>query len=103
MDMQSSFCALQPKKKFFFYSKKKKMSKLNRDILYLIFEELRDDNNTLHSCISVNKTFCKIIIPILWNDPWKFLKQDWEERKKKLLKVIISHLSDKSRNILSQY
>src|SRR6266542_3052331 len=43
------------------------------------------------------------MIPILWNDPWKFLKQDWEERKKKLLKVIISHLSDKSRNILSQY
>ncbi|GBC10454.1 hypothetical protein RclHR1_09640005 [Rhizophagus clarus] len=43
-----------------------------------------------------NKTLCEIIIPILWKNPWKFLK-----RKKILLDVIISHLSDDSRNYLS--
>ncbi|PKY22228.1 hypothetical protein RhiirB3_525610 [Rhizophagus irregularis] len=79
------------------------MSKLNRDILYLIFEELRNDNNTLYTCISINKTCCEIIIPLLWNNPWKFLRDDWERRKKKLLNVIISHLSDKSKNNLSQH
>ncbi|GES74688.1 hypothetical protein GLOIN_2v1777673 [Rhizophagus clarus] len=80
------------------------MSKLNRDILCLIFEELRDDNNALHRCISINKTCCGIIIPLLWSNPWKFLRDDWEYRKKKLLKVIISHLSDKSKNNLkNQY
>ena len=46
---------------------------LNRDVLYLIFEELQDDKQTLHSCIFVNKLWCEIIVPILWKDPWKYV------------------------------
>ncbi|RIA92241.1 hypothetical protein C1645_820926 [Glomus cerebriforme] len=73
---------------------------LNQDVLYLIFfEELQDDRKTLYSCLSVNKTWCEIIVPIIWKDPWKFLK---EENEKLLLTIIISHLSDESRNNLSQ-
>jgi len=75
------------------------MFKLNRDVLYLIFEELRDDRSTLYSCLSVNKIFCEIIIPILWKNPWKFLIN---KKKDVLLKVFISHLSGESRNYLSQ-
>ncbi|RIA92238.1 hypothetical protein C1645_820923 [Glomus cerebriforme] len=71
------------------------MFKLNRDILYLIFEELQDDKNTLYSCLSVNKTWSEIIVPILWKDPWKYSK--WGNDKL-LLNIIISHLSDKSKN-----
>ena len=44
------------------------MSKLNRDVLYLIFKEFHeDDKKTLHSCFLVNKNWCEMIIPILWN------------------------------------
>ena len=64
------------------------MSKLNRDILYLIFEELQDDKMTFFSCILVNKTWCEITIPILWRNPWESLKN-----KKLLLNVITSHFS----------
>jgi hypothetical protein len=74
---------------------KRKMSKLNRDILYLIFEEFKDDKKALHSCLLVNRTWCEMIIPILWKDPWEFLKFG---REKSLFNVIISHLSDESRN-----
>ncbi|CAB4439448.1 unnamed protein product [Rhizophagus irregularis] len=49
------------------------MSKLNRDVLYLIFKELHDDKYTLHSCLLVNKTWCEVAIPILWRNPWKYL------------------------------
>src|SRR6266498_5451132 len=53
---------------------------------------------TLVSCLTVNKTLCEITIPILWRDPWKYLK-----RKKLLLNVIISHLSNELRdNLKSQ-
>ncbi|GBC30733.1 uncharacterized protein OCT59_015881 [Rhizophagus irregularis] len=76
------------------------MSKLNGDILYLIFKELEDDKMTLISCLSVNKIWCEIIIPIFWNDPWKYLSRG---REKLLLEVIISHLSDESRDNLSKY
>src|SRR5438034_331088 len=70
------------------------MSKLNRDVIYLIFQNLQNEKNTLYSCLLVNKTCCEIIIPILWKNPWKYLKKG---NKKLLLKIIISHLSDKSR------
>ncbi|EXX76889.1 uncharacterized protein OCT59_016002 [Rhizophagus irregularis] len=75
------------------------MSKLNNDIFCLIFEELRDDEKTLYSCLSINKEFCEIIIPILWKNPWKFLKKG---KERLLLNVIISHLSKESKNNLNQ-
>ena len=71
------------------------MSKLNSDVLYLIFKELQDDKKTFLSCLTVNKIWCETIIPILWRNPWKYLKG-----KKLLLNVIISCLSDESRNNL---
>jgi hypothetical protein len=66
----------------------------------LIFEELKDDKMTFFSCLLVNRTWCEMIIPILWKDPWKFLKF---EREKSLFNVIISHLSDESRNNLRKF
>src|SRR3954454_16146924 len=75
------------------------MLKLNKDVLYLILQELREDKKTLHSCLLISKTWCEIIIPILWEDPWKHLKK---EKKKLFLNVIISHLSDNSRNYFCQ-
>ncbi|RIA84519.1 hypothetical protein C1645_879876 [Glomus cerebriforme] len=74
------------------------MLKLNRDVLYLIFKELEDDIRTLYLCLLVNKTWCNTIIPILWKNPWKYYLKT--EKEKLLLDVIISHLSDKSKNYL---
>ncbi|PKK71474.1 hypothetical protein RhiirC2_778366 [Rhizophagus irregularis] len=73
------------------------MSELNKDILYLIFVELQDDIKTLYSSLSVNKTWCELIVPILWRNPWKFLTNRSEIL---LFNVIISHLSDESKNNL---
>ncbi|GBC00715.1 hypothetical protein RclHR1_03950011 [Rhizophagus clarus] len=73
------------------------MYKLNRDVLYSIFIELRNDKNALHSCLLVNKTWCEIVISILWRNPWKYLNY---RKRKILLDVIISHLPDESRNKL---
>jgi hypothetical protein len=78
---------------FFFFLK---MTDLNRDILYIIFKRLQNDEKTLISCLSVNKTWCEVIIPILWKNPWKYLRK----KKKLLLNVIISHLSNETKNDL---
>jgi len=64
-----------------------KMPKLNENILYLIFKELQDDKKSLYSFLLVDKTWCKIIIPMLWKDPWKFLSMG---KEKFLLDLIIS-------------
>ncbi|GBC04996.1 hypothetical protein RclHR1_00060009 [Rhizophagus clarus] len=76
------------------------MFKLNKDVLYLIFEELQDDKKTLYSSLSINKTCCEIIIPILWRNPWKYLAK---ENIKILFNVVISHLSDESKNKLKAH
>ncbi|PKC01687.1 hypothetical protein RhiirA5_426302 [Rhizophagus irregularis] len=76
------------------------MSNLNSDVLYLIFEEIQDDKNTLYSCLLVNKPWCETTVPILWKNPWKNLK---EKNEKLLSKVIISHLSNVSRNKIREY
>src|SRR6266536_6613941 len=74
------------------------MFKLIRDVLYLIFKELQNDRKTLVLCLTVNRTWCEIIIPILWKNPWKYLKG-----KKLLLNIIISHLPNELRdNLKSQ-
>src|SRR5581483_10451483 len=80
------------------------MSKLNGDIHYLILKELQDDKKSLRSCLLVNRTWCKITIPILWKNPWKFFVKTRGYRKnpslRLLLKVIILHLSSESREKL---
>jgi hypothetical protein len=65
----------------------------------LIFKELQHDIKTLFTCLTVNKTWCETIIPILWKNPWKSSLKE----KNSLCNVIISHLSDESRkNLKSQ-
>ena len=72
------------------------MSELNSDMLFLIFEELQYDRNSLFSCLLVNKTWCEVIIPMLWKKPWT---NSWDKGNS-LFNVIISHLSNEAKENL---
>ncbi len=48
------------------------MPKLNKDILFLIFEELQEDSKSLFSCLMIDKLWCETVIPILWRNPWSY-------------------------------
>src|ERR1041385_1352461 len=74
------------------------MSKLNRDVLFLILEGLSNDRKSLHSCLLVNRTWCEATIPILWNNPLKFCQT--KDAKNILLNVILLHLSEELRDTL---
>src|SRR5437763_2783119 len=79
------------------------MSKLNHDILYLIFEELSDTGHDLLCCLLVNKFWCEIAVPILWRCPIKYFTDDDfdnAKRRKLLLNMIILHLPEASRKLL---
>src|SRR6266498_1559665 len=71
----------------------------NKDVLFLIFEELKNDKNSLYSCLLVNRTWCMIAIPILWKNPGQYYLIT-NDSKKKLFNVILLHLSEESRDIL---
>jgi hypothetical protein len=68
------------------------MSKLNEDILFLIFEELQEDSRSLLSCIMVNRLWCENSIPILWKNPWRYNIN--YSNKNSLYSVITFYLSD---------
>src|ERR1043166_5483722 len=76
---------------------KKGMKKLNIDCLCLIFNQI--DKNSLHSCLLVNREWCKIIAPILWK------KYSWNEyhgeKFRKLLDTMFTCLPSSSKQLLS--
>ncbi|GBC05417.1 hypothetical protein RclHR1_06210002 [Rhizophagus clarus] len=78
------------------------MSKFNKDVLFLIFEELNYDKNSLYSCLLVNRTWCETMVPILWRNPSQHLTtiDSANNLKDKILNVILSHLSKESRENL---
>ncbi|GBC10709.1 hypothetical protein RclHR1_09840005 [Rhizophagus clarus] len=78
------------------------MLKLNKDVLFLLISEnFQDDKKTLYSCLLVNKIWCEVTVPILWKNPWK---NPWKyishEKERSHLNIIISHLSNETRNNL---
>ena len=70
---------------------------LNKDVLLLIFEELKDDGKTLYSCLLVNRTWCVTAVPILWKNLERITNIN---SKRILVDVILLHLSEESRDFL---
>jgi hypothetical protein len=70
----------------------------NEDVLFLIFEELKNDKKYLYSCLLVNKTWCVIAVQILWRNISQFYLT--YNSKNILYNVILLHLSEESRDIL---
>ena len=85
------------------------MSKLNKDIFFLLFEELQNDSKTLFSCLLVNRLWCETVIPILWRNPWCFEDIINYQNKSSLFYIITFSLPDdikeflKSQGILISY
>ncbi|RIA83955.1 hypothetical protein C1645_880217 [Glomus cerebriforme] len=76
------------------------MSKLNKDILFLIFEELKKDSKTLFSCLMVNRVWSETVIPILWRNPWCYNIN--YNNKVHLFAIIASYLPDHNKKFLTR-
>jgi hypothetical protein len=77
------------------------MVELNKDVIYLILKELKNDSQSIYSCLLVNRTWCKATVPILWSDPVnQFRIYPSVNVYNILLNVILLHLSEETRNNL---
>src|SRR6266498_2992725 len=76
------------------------MSKLNKDILFLIFEELQNDSKSLFSCLMVNRLWCETVIPILWRNPWCYGIN--YSNKSYLFVIIASYLFHDTKEFLTR-
>ena len=46
------------------------------ELINEIIQYFRHDFPTLHSCILVNKLWCRLTIPILWEDPFSIITEN---------------------------
>src|SRR5436190_11356389 len=76
------------------------MSRLNKDILFLIFEELQDDSKSLFSCLMVNRLWCETVIPILWRNPWRYTFDYYI--KSSLYSIVVFYLPDDIKKFLTR-
>ncbi len=77
------------------------MSKLNKDILFLLFEGFQDDSKSLFSCLLVNRLWCETVIPILWRNPWNFKDIVNYQEKNSLYYIITFFLPDDIKEFLT--
>src|SRR6185437_6463110 len=74
------------------------MPYLNKDILFLLFEELQDDSKSLFSCLLVDRHWCETVVPILWRNPWCY----YYNKRSSLYYIIIFYLPDNIKEFLTR-
>src|ERR1700722_632020 len=80
-----------------------------------------EDKKTLRSCLMVNRSMCKIVTPILWSGPFRYLQGTLHDQpiqrkiyeqdetikmkinQKKLINIYISCMDNESINILNDH
>jgi hypothetical protein len=77
------------------------MPTLNKDILFLIFEELQKDSESLFTCLMVNRLWCETVIPILWKNPWCYNGINYSN-KSSLFIIIARYLFDDIKEFITE-
>ncbi len=73
------------------------------DCLSKIFECLDEDKVTLHSCLLVNRLWCRISVEILWRNIWDFkctIQPHRSDVLSKIFNTLIACLPDESKDLL---
>src|SRR5438552_17819614 len=78
---------------------------LPTDCLIKIFEILEDDKITLHSCLLVDRHWCKISVGILWRNVWDFkysYSNPYERVASSILGTLVACLPNESKEFLNK-
>ncbi|PKK73216.1 hypothetical protein RhiirC2_776308 [Rhizophagus irregularis] len=63
-----------------------------------IIKCLRKDFSTLYSCILVNRLWCRLAIPLLWEDPFCIPTQNY-----RCIKIYLSYLNENDKEKFDEY
>src|ERR1044071_7653046 len=70
------------------------------EITSYIIQYLRNDLQSLYSCVLVNRLLCQIAVPVLWEDPFSFKCQ---EDRDSLVDTHLLFFSDKDKTKLKEF
>ncbi|PKC59826.1 hypothetical protein RhiirA1_536333 [Rhizophagus irregularis] len=68
------------------------------ELIYEIIKYFRNDYSTLHSCILVNRLWCRLTIPLLWEDPFSILNGNYN-----FIEIYLYNLNDYLKTKLNEY
>jgi hypothetical protein len=80
-----------------YFSKKKMMCQFPADCLSEILEYLEKETHTLHSCLLVNRLWCRISVRILWRDVWNSENYYYQ---RSIISTLIACLPNESKELL---
>ncbi|CAB5212178.1 unnamed protein product [Rhizophagus irregularis] len=63
------------------------------ELIYEIIKYFQNDYSTLYSCILVNKLWCRLAIPLLWEDPFSIPTKNYN-----FIKIYLHNLNDDDFN-----
>ncbi|UZN98883.1 uncharacterized protein OCT59_000168 [Rhizophagus irregularis] len=63
-----------------------------------IIQHLRKDFSTLYSCILVNRLWCRLAIPLLWEDPFCIPTQNYS-----YIEIYLSYLKEDDKEKFNEY
>ncbi|CAB5192219.1 unnamed protein product [Rhizophagus irregularis] len=63
-----------------------------------IIQYLRNDISTLYSCILVNRLWCRLAIPLLWEDPFSTPTKNYH-----FIEIYLQYLEEKDKEKLQDY
>src|SRR3954453_11495069 len=78
-------------------------SKLDVECLEKILGYFSNDNQTLFNCILVNRLWCHIAIPLLWSNPFEFLKFQKYEHGWQLIRTYLTCLPDDEKQTVNKW
>src|SRR5437762_6301511 len=80
---------------------------LSTECLIKIFEILEDDKIALHSCLLVNRLWCRLSVGILWRNVWSF--ERFSNNRKRdpsvdaaILNTLVACLPSESKELLNK-
>ncbi|GBC33964.2 hypothetical protein GLOIN_2v1871146 [Rhizophagus irregularis DAOM 181602=DAOM 197198] len=68
------------------------------ELIYEIIEYFQNDYSTLHSCILVNKLWCRLAIPLLWENPFSITTGNYN-----FIEIYLHYLNDDLKTKLNEY
>ncbi|GBB95374.1 hypothetical protein RclHR1_02520009 [Rhizophagus clarus] len=70
------------------------------ELTYEIIKYFQNDFSTLYSCILVNRLWCRLAIPLLWEDPFSFPIENYNYN---FIEIYLHNLNDDLKTELNKY
>jgi hypothetical protein len=68
------------------------------ELTYEVIKYFRNDFSALHSCILVNRLWCRLAIPLLWENPFSIPTKNYN-----FIEIYLHYLNDDLKTKINKY